>query len=110
MCVLDSACHNFRTLFPAAFAQEPSPESAFMSLQFATPETRPFPPGPPATCFDAANVKLLHLRGDQVDAGVRALRDEIDLSVHAAAGPSFEQLEKKETSAVSSSVSSWKAS
>jgi hypothetical protein len=51
------------------------------------------------------DVVLHHLRTpDEIDSIVY-LRDEIDLSVHAAAGRQFELLEKKETSAVSSSDS-----
>jgi hypothetical protein len=53
---------------------------------------------------------LHHLRTpDEIDS-VTYLRDEIDLSVHAAAGRQFELLEKKETSAVSYSDSSWAVS
>jgi hypothetical protein len=52
------------------------------------------------------DVVLHHLRTpDEIDSIVY-LRDEIDLSVHAAAGRQFELLEKKETSVVSSSDSS----
>ena len=43
-------------------------------------------------------VQLVRVPADQV-ASVKGLREEIDLSVHAAAGPQFELLEKKETSA-----------
>jgi hypothetical protein len=56
------------------------------------------------------DVVLHHLRTpDEIDS-VTYLRDEIDLSVHAAAGRQFELLEKKETSAVSYSDSSWAVS
>lgn len=63
--------------------------------------------GRPPPSFES--VKLRHLRGAQIEE-VLHLRDGIDLSVHAAAGPSFLQLEKKETSAVLCSLSSSMAS
>lgn len=44
-------------------------------------------------------VVLRHLRTEADISGVLHLREEIDLSVHAAAGPQFHDLEKKETSA-----------
>jgi hypothetical protein len=56
------------------------------------------------------DVVLRHLRTPDQIENVIFLRDEIDLSVHAAAGRQFELLEKKETSAVSSTVSSSAAS
>lgn len=59
--------------------------------------------------FSAGEIVLRHLTTPAEVAGVVHLREEIDLSVHAAAGPQFLALEKKETSAVSSSVSSWMA-
>jgi len=46
---------------------------------------------------------LRHLKQSDEIASVLHLREEIDLSVHAAAGPHFATLEKKETSADSSS-------
>jgi len=53
------------------------------------------------------DVVLHHLRTPAEIADIVYLRDEIDLSVHAAAGrDTFERLEKKETSAGSSSGSS----
>jgi hypothetical protein len=53
------------------------------------------------------DVVLHHLRTPAEIADIVFLRDEIDLSVHAAAGrATFEGLEKKETTAVSCSVSS----
>jgi hypothetical protein len=55
------------------------------------------------------DVVLRPLRTPAEIEKVLHLRDEIDLSVHAAAGRQFELLEKKETSAGSSSVSSWEA-
>ena len=51
-------------------------------------------------------LRLRHLRSASEIQSIVHLRDEIDLSVHAAAGPHFEALEKKETSAASSAVSS----
>ena len=54
-------------------------------------------------------VVLHHLRTPQQIGEISFLRDEIDLSVHAAAGPQFGLLEKKETSAVSSSASNSRA-
>ena len=56
--------------------------------------------------FRTAAVKLRHLKGADAIASVAHLREEIDLSVHAAAGPHFVALEKKETSAALCSVSS----
>lgn len=52
------------------------------------------------------HLRLHRLRTPQQVATVLHLRGEIDLSVHAAAGPRFQQLEKKETSWASSSASS----
>lgn len=69
------------------------------------------PPMPPMGTMagragvDIAQVVLSHLRSPCEIEAVRHLRDEIDLSVHAAAGSQFLTLEKKETSAGSSSVS-----
>ena len=51
-------------------------------------------------------LKLHRLRTPEQVATVLHLRDEIDLSVHAAAGPQFLHLEKKETSWASSWLSS----
>lgn len=51
-------------------------------------------------------LRLHRLRTPRQVATVQHLREEIDLSVHAAAGPRFLQLEKKETSWASSSASS----
>lgn len=45
-------------------------------------------------------IQLVRVPPDEV-ASVVELRKEIDLSVHLAAGPDFESLEKKETSAAS---------
>jgi hypothetical protein len=69
------------------------------------------PPQPSAReAFRIEDVVLHHLRTPQEIASVVFLRDEIDLSVHAAAGrQQFDTLEKKETSAGSSSASSWAA-
>lgn len=59
-----------------------------------------------------SGVTLRHLRGEEEIATVLALReDNIDLSVHhAAGGPQFETVEKKETKSASSSLSSSMAS
>ena len=54
--------------------------------------------------YAARDVVLRHLKRSDEIAGVLHLREEIDLSVHAAAGPHFATLEKKETSAASSSA------
>jgi hypothetical protein len=51
-------------------------------------------------------LKLNRLRTPAQVATVLHLRGEIDLSVHAAAGPQFQHLEKKETSWASSWASS----
>jgi hypothetical protein len=70
-------------------------------------------PPPPAArdAFQIHDVVLHHLRTPAEIASIVSLRDEIDLSVHAAAGrQQFESLEKKETSAGSCSVSSSQAS
>ena len=57
------------------------------------------------------DVVLHHLRSPADIKSIVPLREEIDLSVHAAAGAQhFERLEKKETSAVSSTASSSGAS
>lgn len=56
------------------------------------------------------SLKLHRLRTPSQVATVLHLRDEIDLSVHAAAGSQFFHLEKKETSWASSSGSSSTAS
>jgi hypothetical protein len=50
--------------------------------------------------FSIDDLVLRHLRTPAEIAGVLHLREEIDLSVHTAAGPHFATLEKKETSAV----------
>jgi len=68
---------------------------------------------PPASveALQIHDVVLHHLRTPEEIESIVSLRDEIDLSVHAASGrQQFESLEKKETSAVSSSVSSSAAS
>ncbi|HSV79380.1 MAG TPA: hypothetical protein VLK85_09275 [Ramlibacter sp.] len=51
--------------------------------------------GRPQFCAD--DVVLRHLQTPAEIASVMHLREEIDLSVHAAAGPQFATLEKKET-------------
>jgi hypothetical protein len=59
----------------------------------------------------ARDVVLRHLKDPAEIEGVLHLRDEIDLSVHAAGGlQQFESLEKKETSAGSCSLSTCTAS
>lgn len=63
------------------------------------------PAGRPPFAFDA--VELRHLKTSAEIESVRHLREEIDLSVHAAAGQQFLALEKKETSAASWSPSTW---
>ncbi|MBK0393360.1 hypothetical protein [Ramlibacter algicola] len=79
------------------------------ALHLHTPSTVPaaaFGPRPSL----AERVVLRHLRSPAEIASVLHLRDEIDLSVHTAAGrQQFETLEKKETSAVSCSASNWTA-
>ena len=49
--------------------------------------------------FSIDDLVLRHLCAPAEIAGVLHLREEIDLSVHAAAGPHFAIFEKKETSA-----------
>jgi hypothetical protein len=77
-----------------------------MNLQTSPLRARTFPPlavsGRPAP-FDLVELRPLKAPADI--ATVLHLRDEIDLSVHAAAGLHFEALEKKETSAAWSSRS-----
>lgn len=64
----------------------------------------------PSPAHPMQDVVLRHLRTrDEIDSIV-FLRDEIDLSVHTAAGATFAALEKKETSAASSAASSAPAS
>lgn len=65
--------------------------------------TTGMPPIPPT---GMADVRLVHLRTPGEIARVLPLREEIDLSVHAAAGRSFHELEKKETNWGSSGLSS----
>jgi hypothetical protein len=66
--------------------------------------TTGMPPIP--TITGMADVRLVHLRTPGEIARVLPLRDEIDLSAHTAAGRSFHELEKKETSWASSGLSS----
>jgi hypothetical protein len=76
-----------------------------MELQTLAPSTAmPMPPmgGAMREAFCASNVVVRHLRTPGEIASVLHLREEIDLSVHAAAGPEFDALEKKETSAATS--------
>jgi len=77
----------------------------------ASPGTHhaPMPAGeaPPV----ARDVVLRHLKDPAEIASVMHLREEIDLSVHTVAGvQQFESLEKKKTSAASSSPSTCTAS
>jgi hypothetical protein len=58
---------------------------------------------------EPAEVQLRHLRTPGEISQILHLRDEIDLSVHAASGETFARLEKKETSAASWAVSTWTA-
>ena len=65
----------------------------------------------PRQALNINDVVLHHLRTPTQIHAITHLRDEIDLSVHAAAGREhFERLEKKETSAASSAASKWRAS
>lgn len=57
--------------------------------------TRPAP-------FNSEDIVLRHLKTPSEIASVLHLRDEIDLSAHAACGARFAALEKKETSLGSS--------
>ena len=66
--------------------------------------TTGMPPLPPLTGM--SDVRLVHLRTPAQIKRVLPLRDEIDLSAHTAAGRSFHELEKKETSWGSSGLSS----
>jgi hypothetical protein len=54
--------------------------------------------------FCTDDIVLRHLSDSAAIERVLHLRDEIDLSVHAAAGPQFATVEKKETSAALYSV------
>ena len=60
--------------------------------------------------FAAREVVLRHLKMPEEIASVLHLREEIDLSVHAAAHPHFTTLEKKETSAGLSLGLTWMVS
>jgi hypothetical protein len=64
----------------------------------------------PRVSLQVQDVVLHHLRTPADIQGIVHLREEIDLSVHTAAGPQFGWLEKKETSAASCAVSSSAAS
>ena len=81
-----------------------------MELQFASHLSGHAQNALAAVPFRKADVVLRHLQTHEAIASVLHLRDEIDLSVHAAAGPQFAALEKKETSAGWCSASSWTAS
>jgi hypothetical protein len=79
-----------------------------MELQTLAPSTATAMPMPMGggtrEAFCASSVVVRHLKTPGEIASVLHLREEIDLSVHAAAGSQFESLEKKETSAATSSV------
>lgn len=70
-----------------------------MNLQSdSSPVAATLPPALARQPFSSTDVVLQHLKTPVQVASVLHLRDEIDLSVHAAAGPqSFVSLEKKET-------------
>ena len=81
-----------------------------MNLQIAPPTF--MPPTGLALLRDVSpmgGVTLRPVEGAAELAAILPLRAEIDLSAQAAAGPHFELLEKKETSAGASSPSSSKA-
>lgn len=61
--------------------------------------------GTAGKAFAIEDVGLRHLKTLAEIERILHLRDEIDLSVHSAAGAAFHALEKKETSAVSSARS-----
>jgi hypothetical protein len=68
------------------------------------------PPGS-ATLVNLSDIILRHLVGPAEISSVAHLRGEIDLSAHAANGPTeFARLEKKETNWGSSSASTSKVS
>jgi hypothetical protein len=78
-----------------------------MNLEPQARATAPLlPPVPAALPSLVDGMVLRHLTTASQVASVLHLRDEIDLSVHAAAGRQFVELEKKETSAASCSGSS----
>lgn len=82
-------------------------------MDLGTLEERRVTPSPLLPLQPAAagsRLKLHRLRTPRQVASVLHLRDEIDLSVHAAAGSQFLHLEKKETSWASSWPSSSMAS
>lgn len=70
---------------------ETSPDQAKSFVDVAAPAQRFL------SSFD--QIVLRHLKGQAEIESVMHLRDEIDLSVHAAAGLQFMALEKKEMSA-----------
>lgn len=76
-----------------------------MHTQTSEATTIPFPL-PAQAALATRDVTVRHLKGEQEIATVLHLRGEIDLSVHAAGGAEeFRRLEKKETSADSSTRS-----
>jgi hypothetical protein len=83
-----------------------------MNLQTTPFRTSPFPAGAVVTESlpgDFDQVVLRPLKSPAEIQSVLHLREEIDLSVHAAAGPQFMTLEKKETSAGWSLPLTWMA-
>jgi hypothetical protein len=77
----------------------------------ARPAATYVPPSFDGEALHIHDVVLHRLRTPEEIESIVSLRGEIDLSVHAASGRrQFESLEKKETSAVSCSVSNSAAS
>jgi hypothetical protein len=78
-----------------------------MRMQAAPQQALP-QPGAAALLLSGSRpdgVRLRPLSGRDAAAPILHLRREIDLSVHAAAGPHFDMLEKKETKSAASSLS-----
>lgn len=73
--------------------------------QLAVQTTRATGPTTRATPFKSEDIVLRHLKTPSDIASILHLREEIDLSVHAACGAQFAALEKKEMSSDSSSRS-----
>jgi hypothetical protein len=71
----------------------------YSQLQTSTAHLRASAAVPGRRPFSADDLVLRHLRTPAEIARVLHLREAIDLSAHAAAGPHFGTLEKKETSA-----------
>lgn len=78
-----------------------------MNVELVAGSPSSFPQVPPAAAPRLVDGMVLrHLQTPAQVASVLHLREEIDLSVHAAAGRAFVDLEKKETSAAWCSGSS----